>query len=465
MIKRVALISEHASPLCLLGGVDSGGQNVCVGQTARHLAGLEFQVDVFTRRDSEQAPAVVAWYEGVRVIHVPAGPAAFVPEEEMLPYMAEFAAYLRRFFEQQRQPCGLIHANFWMSGLVACELKQTLGVPFVITFHALGRVRRQHQGTADRFPDQRFQVEDRIVVEADRIFAESPQDEEDLIRLYNADPSRIVIVPCGFDQDELSPVDRRLARLALGLPQDGPIILRLGRIVPRKGVDTVIRGLGRLVREHQIPARLLIVGGDADKPDPALTPEIGRLQAHADEEGVRELVYFAGRVRRETLRCYYSSADVFVAVPWYEPFGITPVEAMACGTPVVGANVGGIKFTVRDGETGYLVPPRDPGGLAERLAMLLSNPKLLAVLSRRAVQRANDLFTWEKVARLAAAAYDEVLISGGAKPTKLAGRPVVRADAVRPALVPLARARPDNGNGPPTCERSRRGIVTRNGRS
>jgi hypothetical protein len=121
--------------------VDSGGQNVCVGQTARHLAGLGFQVDVFTRRDSEQAPAVVGWYEGVRVIHVPPGPAAFVPKEEMLPYMAEFAAYLRRFFEQQRQPYDLIHANFWMSGLVACELKQTLGVPFVITFHALGRVR------------------------------------------------------------------------------------------------------------------------------------------------------------------------------------------------------------------------------------------------------------------------------------------------------------------------------------
>jgi len=183
MSKRVAGISEHASPLCLLGGVDSGGQNVYVGQIARHLAAQGYDVDVFTRRDSERLPEIAEWASGIRIIHVPAGPPLFIRKEELLPHILEFTAYLRHFFECQREAYDLVHANFWMSGLIACELKQALGLPFVITFHALGRVRRLHQGDADRFPDLRFEVEDRIVAEADRILAECPQDEEDLIRL------------------------------------------------------------------------------------------------------------------------------------------------------------------------------------------------------------------------------------------------------------------------------------------
>lgn len=140
-----------------------------------------------------------------------------------------------------------------------------------------------------------------------------------------------------------------------------------------------------------------------------MTPEIGRLIGAAEEEGVNDIVTFTGRRGREVLRYYYSAADVFVSTPWYEPFGITPVEAMACGTPVVGSNVGGIKFTVRDAETGYLVPPDDPGAVGERLAHLYRHPKLLAVFRRQAIRRANDLFTWERVATAVAALNEEVL--------------------------------------------------------
>jgi D-inositol-3-phosphate glycosyltransferase len=412
MNKRIALISEHASPLCVLGGVDSGGQNVYVGQIAKNLAALGYEVDVFTRRDSERLPEIAEWENGIRIIHVPAGPPTFVRKEDMLPYMDEFSGYLRHFCQCQREAYDLVHANFWMSGLVACELKQALGVPFVITFHALGRVRRLHQGGADEFPDARFGVEDRIVAEADRILAECPQDEEDLIHHYNADPAKITITPCGFDPAELSPISKPLARFALSIPPEERVILQLGRMVPRKGVDTVVRGLGRLIRNHGVRARLLIVGGESEEPDPRITPEIGRLREVAHEEGVTDLVTFVGRRGRETLKYYYSAADLFVTVPWYEPFGITPVEAMACGTPVVGSNVGGIKYTVRDGETGYLVPAKEPDKLAERLAHLYQHPKLLSVLSRQAIRRANDLFTWERVAQTVAGIYEEVLAAG-----------------------------------------------------
>jgi glycosyltransferase involved in cell wall biosynthesis/phosphoheptose isomerase len=408
MSQRIGLISEHASPLGILGGVDSGGQNVYVGQLAKHLAGLGYAVDIFTRQDSERLPEIAEWVNGIRIVHVPAGPAKYVRKEDLLPYMEEFTAYLLRFCKCQRESYDLLHANFWMSGLIAADLKRALGTPFVITFHALGRVRRLHQQAADEFPDARFAIEDRIIAEADRILAECPQDEEDLIRLYNADPAKITIVPCGFDPTELSPMSKPLARFALNIPPEERVILHLGRMVPRKGVDTAIRGFARLVRNHGIQARLLIIGGDSDEPDPQATPEIGVLQAIAREEGVADLVTFTGRRGRETLKYYYSAADVFVTVPWYEPFGITPVEAMACGTPVVGANVGGIKFTVRDGETGYLVPPKEPEMLAERLAHLYAHPKLMSVLSRQAIRRANDLFTWQKVAAAVAAVYEEV---------------------------------------------------------
>lgn len=409
MKRRVALISEHASPFGVLGGVDSGGQNVYVGQIAKHLAAMGYEVDVFTRRDNAVLPEVAEWVEGVRLIHVPAGPAMAVRKEDLLPYMEDFTAYVQQFCQNQQPAYELIHANFWMSGLVAAEIKRSLNIPFVITFHALGRVRRFYQGQADEFPDQRFAIEDRIIAEADYIIAECPQDEVDLTTLYQADPAKITIIPCGFDPTEFSPLSKALARVALGLPAEERMILQLGRMVPRKGVDTVIRALGQLIHDRGLSARLLIVGGESDDPDPRITAEIGRLQAIAEDVGVTDYITFVGRRGREVLKYYYSAADVFVTTPWYEPFGITPLEAMACGTPVIGSNVGGVKFTVSDGETGYLVPPNEPGAIADRIADLYEQPHVLTRLQRQAIRRANALFTWQTVTTAVANLYEQVI--------------------------------------------------------
>ncbi|MFL5682662.1 MAG: glycosyltransferase, partial [Chloroflexota bacterium] len=237
MSRRIAMISEHASPLATLGGVDAGGQNVYVAQVARRLAALGDRVDVFTRRDDPDLPPVVDLAPGVRVIHVPAGPPEPVAKEDLLPLMEEFTAWMTA--RLRRSSYDVIHANFFYSGLVAADLKASLGLPFVVTFHALGRVRRQFQGDTDRFADERFAIEERIVAEADRILAECPQDEEDLIRLYNADHERIAMIPCGYDPGEFSPMSRPLARMDLGLDPTEPILLQLGRMVPRKGVDNV----------------------------------------------------------------------------------------------------------------------------------------------------------------------------------------------------------------------------------
>ncbi len=415
MLRRIALISEHASPLSALGGIDSGGQNVYVAQIGRRLAEMGHSVDVFVRRDDASLPAICDRGGGLRVVHVDAGPLHFVAKEDMLPMMGDFAAWMSRFL-RLRGGYDIIHANFFMSGLVAAELKKRHGIPFVVTFHALGRIRLLHQGSVDRFPPERIDIEKRVMDEADAIIAECPQDRQDQERLYDASPARIRVVPCGFDDDEFWPMGRAAARAYLRFDADERLVVHVGRMVPRKGIDTAIEGFAQLVRGHGIEARMLIVGGESDDPDPRLTPEIGRLMQVADDHEIGDRVTFTGRRGRQMLRYYYSAADIFVTTPWYEPFGITPVEAMACGTPVIGSDVGGIKYTVCNGLTGYLVPPRDAQGVGDRLAQCFSGPEVLDRMRAAAVRRVNLLFTWQRVAEQIAAVYREVLEQRGTAP-------------------------------------------------
>lgn len=416
-LRRIAILSDHASPLAAPGSIDCGGQNVYVAHLARELAGAGYEVDIFTRRDSMLYKQVVQWRHGIRVIHVPAGPAHYVPKEAMLPFMEDFAAFVIRFTRRQGALYDIVHANFFMSGMVAQSIKQVLGIPFVITFHALGQVRRREQGAADAFPAARLRIEESVMNDADRIIAECPQDRLDMEQLYGAPPDRIDIAPCGFDPQELWPVPLRLARQKLRLPLTRFIVLQLGRIVPRKGIDTVIAALGLLRRHHGIDAQLLVVGGEAEAPD-SDTPELARLRALARTLDVSPHVRFMGRKDRSELRYYYSAADAFVTTPWYEPFGITPVEAMACSRPVVGSGVGGIKHTVVDGKTGFLVPARSPGDVADRLALLHADPALARSMGDEGMRRAFQYYTWRAVAQQAALIYEKATLRA-AMPTQL----------------------------------------------
>jgi hypothetical protein len=321
--------------------------------------------------------------------------------------MPAFAAAARELL-QNSVDYDVIHANFFMSGLVGLRLKELFGTPLAMTFHALGLVRQEHQGPNDGFPPVRIDIERCLVRHADRLIAECPQDEADLRRHYGARPERISTVPCGVDPEEFAPGCKAAARRELGLPDDEFVILQLGRMVPRKGIDNVIRALGEL--SPAIGARLLVVGGESADPDPVATPEIGRLRALAQACGVADRVTFTGKRQGHELRACYRAADVFVTTPWYEPFGITPLEAMASGTPVIGSAVGGIKHSVLDGITGFLVPPRDPAALADRLRQLHANPWLGQAMGRSGVRRVRALFTWDRVAADLADIYEEIRV-------------------------------------------------------
>ncbi|MCF0050544.1 glycosyltransferase family 1 protein [Dyadobacter sp. LJ53] len=399
MKKRIAFISEHASPLAVLGGVDSGGQNVYVAEICKSLTKLGYVIDIFTRKDNEELPQIVSWLPDIRVINVDAGPAREVAKELLLGYMDDFTTNMIRFIRNSRIEYELVHANFFMSGLVASAIKKTLGIPYVITFHALGRIRMIHQKEKDAFPAARLDIEQMIVNDANFIIAECPQDRQDLIDYYHADASRISIIPCGFSSDEFYPASKSAARQRLGLRKDEVILLQLGRMVPRKGIDNVIRAMRYLTDVPKI--KLLVVGGSDEKPDFEKNLELKRLKDIADSEGVESHVKFVGRRNREQLRDYYQAADFFISTPWYEPFGITPLEAMACGTPVIGSNVGGIKYTVQHNQTGFLVPPHNPEALAQAVREGISCPERYRSLSRNALNRVNEKFTWDRVAKSA----------------------------------------------------------------
>lgn len=399
-MKRIAMISEHASPLALLGSVDSGGQNVYVGKLAEALGRLGYQIDIFTRADAPDLPEVVILSGKVRVIHVTAGPKTFVPKEKLLPYMKDFFEAVLSFVDRDGITYDLVHAHFFMSAWVAMQLKALLKIPYVVTFHALGKVRNYYQNGADAFPPERIVIEQRVVQDADMLIAECRQDVKDLVKHYNASLDRVVTIPCGFDPDEFYPLPQLLAKQQVKLNPYRSYVLQLGRMVPRKGVDTVIEGFAEYLRlpDSRSDVDLLIVGGESDTPDPTLTPEIGRLQSLTGTLGITDRVIFIGKRQRSALKFYYNAAEVFVTTPWYEPFGITPLEAMACGVPVIGAKVGGIASTVRHTKTGILVPPRQAHKVAQALRTLLHNPSLLQMYKAAALQRVQKRYTWNRVA-------------------------------------------------------------------
>lgn len=405
---RVAMLSEHASPVALLGSEDAGGQNVYVDQVSRNVAALGFQVDVFTRRDSEEPADQLEWAPGVRVVHLRAGPPRFIKKDPMWRHMPRFRDLFLEYARQNTFRYSLIHANFWMSGWVACQAKRTLGVPVVEIFHALGKVKRQHQGEADTSPEDRVVVEYGIIDEVDRIIAQCPNEMHELVNLYDADPSRIEVIPSAVDVELFRPVPKEKARAQLGLDPNESVVVYVGRMLPRKGIDNLLEAFGRMTERGEQP-RLLIVGGETVDGDPMQTPEIQRLVEMAARLGLSDRVTFTGKRPQKMLKLYYSAADVAVTTPWYEPFGLTPLEAMACGTPVIGSDVGGIKFTVADGETGFLVPARDPEALAQKLEQLASDRALARRMGRAARARVERLFTWEKVGERTAELYEAAL--------------------------------------------------------
>ena len=388
------MVSEHASPLMVLGGADAGGQNVYVAALAQELGRRGHEVVVHTRRERPDTDRRCAFTRNVTVDHVDAGPPRVIPKDAIWPHIDAFADDLRRQWRRDRPD--VVHAHFWMSGVAALDAAHDLGIPVIQTFHALGVVKRRHQGEADTSPPERISSEQRIVDEADGIVA-TCSDEAFELRQLGVDMSRVSIVPCGVNPANFTPDGP-------ALPRDEPYrhrIATVSRLVPRKGVDDVVRALASV--EDTL---LLIAGGSArDRLDD--DPEVRRLREVAASCGVSERVRFLGSLERADVPPLLRSSDVLVATPWYEPFGIVPLEGMATGTPVIATAVGGMIDTVADGVTGIHVPPQDPEAIAAALRRLLGDDGLRRRLGRAGVRRVRARYTWVRVADGVLDAYDQ----------------------------------------------------------
>jgi glycosyltransferase involved in cell wall biosynthesis/phosphoheptose isomerase len=391
---KVAMVSEHASPLATLGGVDAGGQNVHVAALACGVARRGAQVVVHTRRDDPALPARVELAPGVVVHHVDAGPPEAIPKDELLPFMDGFADELGRAWREDRPD--VVHAHFWMSGHAAMRAARELGIPVVQTFHALGVVKRRYQGEKDTSPPERFAIEREIVRRADEIVATCTDEVFELARL-GAQRPKLTVVPCGVDLELFGPDGPRDPRRP-GLRR----LLCVGRLVERKGIGNVIEALAEL------PDTELVVAGGPPAAELGSSREAARLRQIAEEHGVADRVDLRGRIERVDLPALMRSADVVVCAPWYEPFGIVPLEAMACGVPVVASAVGGMIDTVVDGVTGVHVPPRDPERLAATLRPLLEDRARRVAYGRAGVRRARRLFDWQRVANATLDVYARV---------------------------------------------------------
>jgi glycosyltransferase involved in cell wall biosynthesis len=391
---RVALVSEHASPLATLGGVDAGGQNVHVAALAIALGRLGASVVVHTRRDDPGLPARVELAPGVVVEHVDAGPPRYVAKDELVDHVDALGRGLLHSWTSERPD--VVHAHFWMSGAASMAAAPDLGLPVVQTFHALGVVKRRHQGAADTSPPSRVSVEADLARRVDRVLATASEEVFELSRM-GADPRRVAVVPCGVDVDHFRPDGPVEAR-----PSGRRRVVVVGRLVERKGVADVIAALPLL------PGTELVVAGGPGADGLAADPEARRLQALAAANGVADRVELRGRVDRRWLPALLRSADVVACVPRYEPFGLVALEAMACGVPVVASAVGGLCDTVVDGVTGFHVPPGRPDAVAAALGLVLGDPALAATVGAAGAARARARYRWDSVARAHLSTYRDV---------------------------------------------------------
>ncbi len=412
---RVAMLSVHTCPLAVLGGKKTGGMNVYVRELSRELGRRGIAVDVFTRSQDPCVPHVNAsdLGPGARVIHVPAGPEEPLATGDIFPHLPEFVERVQEFARYQHLTYDLIHSHYWLSGWAAERLKSAWGIPVLQMFHTLGLMKNrvtadpaQHEGLL------RIETERQVMRSADRLIAATPAERIQLMWLYGADMQRIHVIPPGVDLNHFCPMPKAEARRRLGLPEDHRMLLFVGRLEPLKGVDTLLQAIAILKQSRSDATDdlcLSVIGGpESDAEDDV---EMARLKRLRQDLGLGAFVTFLGSKSQETLQYYYSAAEAVVMPSHYESFGMVALEAMACGTPVIASEVGGLAYLIQDGVTGFHVPDQQPDELAGRVRVLMENDALRQEMSRAALQVAQR-YAWPHIASQVEAQYQSVIYRG-----------------------------------------------------
>ncbi|HXF84297.1 MAG TPA: glycosyltransferase [Anaerolineales bacterium] len=408
---RIAMISYHTCPLATLGGKDTGGMNVYVRDLTRQLGKMGIHVDVFTRSQDDHVPHVLHELGyGNRVVHVPAGPETPLPKQELTEHIPQFVEGIKDFACEKGIRYDVIHSHYWMSGLAAASLSDAWGgTPILHMFHTLGEMKNRIARSAEeREGEYRIQGEKQVLARANRIVVATLAELTQLRFLYKADANKMIIIPPGVDVSRFYPIPADEAKMYIGLKPEDRMILFVGRIEPLKGVDTLIEAMCCLqLKDKSRPVHLAIIGGEPAASPEAMSTEMARLQRLCDELSMGQMVVFLGKRDQDKLPYYYSAAELLVMPSHYESFGMVALEAMACGTPVIASEVGGLAYLVRNGETGFTIPDQEPETLCEKISWLLNDSSLRETMSRRAVEYAQN-YAWEKIAKQIVEVYEEL---------------------------------------------------------
>jgi D-inositol-3-phosphate glycosyltransferase len=411
------MLSLHTSPLDQPGMGDSGGMNVFVREVADRLAAQDVAVDIFTRCNGRGGPSVTEVAPGSRLIQVHAGPCSPVPKEELPRFLKAFLGGVLKRQRHEGHPYDVVHSHYWLSGWVGKSAKEIWGVPLVASFHTLGRVKDASRDGSDEpeEPGARLSGERQVVERADRILAPTPAEAAHLVGLYGADPERVRIVPGGVDHTVFFPRRAEEARNRLHLG-GGRLVLFVGRLQPHKGPDLAVRAVAEAVARDPEAMRdvvLAVVGGQSG--GEGTTDEVAELMRLASDAGVGDRVMFFPPQPQGRLADFYSAADAVLVPSRSESFGLVALEAQSCGTPVIGAATGGLRYVVRHGRTGYLVTGRDPRSYADRLIQLLTHPSDARRMGEAAVVHALR-FSWDATTAQVLSVYQELLGTGHRAP-------------------------------------------------
>ena len=408
-IKRIALISVHTSPLAPMGGAKTGGMNVYIRELSRELGSQGYFVDIFTRRSTDLVPDIdPAVGDKVRVIYLKAGPLQPLGPDEQYAHLSEFTANLMAFATLQNLHYDIVYSHYWLSGWVAAKLKAAWGIQFVHMFHTLGHMKKRIAVNSHYQPDQRISTEMHVLQWADRIIAATPAEQAQLRWLYRAARKQITVIPPGVNTEQFqNNISPNAARESLGIKPESHMLLFVGRIEALKAVDTILEALH--VLRDKAPALLrrlhfMIVGGD---PGNSGDREMNRLQELSQKLGIDQLVSFVGAKEQAELPHYYAAATAVIMPSDYESFGMVALEAMSSGTPVIASQVGGLQFLVRDQETGFHMPAREPISLAECIIELLADPSKTASMGDSASRIAQD-YAWSRIAERLLRVFEEV---------------------------------------------------------
>jgi D-inositol-3-phosphate glycosyltransferase len=397
---RIAMLSIHSSPLGPLGTRDTGGMSVYVRELAQWLGRMGHGVDIFTCMRTQGADTLEL-HPKVRLIQLVPEAGADIGKEHLHLHADAVFQALDGYVRSHRRQYDLIHSHYWLSGLVGDLARRQWRCPHMITFHTLGSVKNNTAGSENE-PDLRIAHESLLVQGADAIVAPAERERDNLIRFYRAPERKIVIIPCGVNLKLFQPGDRADSRRRLGIPPDRRVVLFVGRFAALKGVDALLEAAADLAQRIS-DLQLVLVGGDG--PESAGLRSLTRL---TETLGLRDRVWFPGRIEQDRLPVYYSASDLLVLPSHYESFGLVVLEALACGTPVAATRIGAVETIIRPGLNGTLIDDPGPAGVARGIARFFENSGG-RTLDPEAVRATVDHCGWERVAAAMVRAYSELI--------------------------------------------------------